>query len=439
MNEMTRIKNWYLDMFPEDEMGNDLVPTVTFLDLFEALDAYEDIYVLLFGDEMGGDSLIRERIFEQLAEIMDVSYDYIYDQWLLGAEMNEGYAKEGYAKESNEIERFTDALFDLDFIVGDKVIITQTEAPYGSFGLEGEVVDIDYDNGTWYLVQFSPKNEQTPYESFFRATDLKPAQGTKEEGYAKETYTEAGRYESRIEDYRLDSIYDIDIIIEALYNKSALTFEGLAEESIPDALEYFIEEKGQEDAFANIFSGEQFNDFFELSENNAYPNDLVIVVFENTGTVLAMAIGARWLDDIVNNNADRSGYHPFNDTFFEAAENPTGTPPIILVTEIEEIFEDMGYPNIDSDTMNRVYNKVVYGIESARNSLGIRGSLISGAYTYTGLTPDQREDILDVIYKAVSNEIQKIKGDAKKAPRKSYTKSRSGFPGTATKTQKGHF
>jgi hypothetical protein len=29
--------------------------------------------------------LIRERVFTKLAEIMEVDYDYIYYQWLLGA------------------------------------------------------------------------------------------------------------------------------------------------------------------------------------------------------------------------------------------------------------------------------------------------------------------------------------------------------------------
>ena len=46
--------------------------------VFECLDSYENIYDLLGV----GDSLVRERIFEALAEIMNVEYDYIYHQWL---------------------------------------------------------------------------------------------------------------------------------------------------------------------------------------------------------------------------------------------------------------------------------------------------------------------------------------------------------------------
>ena len=44
-----------------------------------ALDTYKDIYEVVGV----GDSVIRERIFVKLAEIMEVDYDYIYNQWLL--------------------------------------------------------------------------------------------------------------------------------------------------------------------------------------------------------------------------------------------------------------------------------------------------------------------------------------------------------------------
>jgi hypothetical protein len=46
--------------------------------VFKCLDNYENIYDLIGV----GDSLVRERIFEALAEIMNVEYDYIYHQWL---------------------------------------------------------------------------------------------------------------------------------------------------------------------------------------------------------------------------------------------------------------------------------------------------------------------------------------------------------------------
>ena len=83
INEYSRIKEWYLKEYSSDSVGNDLLDGTTFYDLFYALDRKKDIYITLFGNEEFGDSLIRERVFEKLAEIMGVDYNYIYEQWLL--------------------------------------------------------------------------------------------------------------------------------------------------------------------------------------------------------------------------------------------------------------------------------------------------------------------------------------------------------------------
>lgn len=78
-SENTLIADWYQSAYPEDELGEEINPDVTFYDLFQALDRHQDIYKLL-GDEI--DSVIRERTFEELAKIMKCDYQYIYDQWL---------------------------------------------------------------------------------------------------------------------------------------------------------------------------------------------------------------------------------------------------------------------------------------------------------------------------------------------------------------------
>ena len=79
-NMRIKIKNWYIEKYPKDKLGQEINPNVTFEDLFEALDTYKDVYEVLGGNI---DSLIRKRCFEKLAEIMDVPYDYMYDQWML--------------------------------------------------------------------------------------------------------------------------------------------------------------------------------------------------------------------------------------------------------------------------------------------------------------------------------------------------------------------
>lgn len=76
-----KIKNWYRKTFPTDECGADIDPTATFEGLFETLDHYRDVYTYIGV----GDSVIRERVFAKLAEIMKCDYDYIYEQWLMGA------------------------------------------------------------------------------------------------------------------------------------------------------------------------------------------------------------------------------------------------------------------------------------------------------------------------------------------------------------------
>ena len=80
-NPISTIKHWYKKAYPNDEEGDYINADVTFMDLFNALDWRKDVYSLLGVS----DSVIRERCFKKLAEIMKVDYNYIYEQWLLGA------------------------------------------------------------------------------------------------------------------------------------------------------------------------------------------------------------------------------------------------------------------------------------------------------------------------------------------------------------------
>ena len=76
--ENQNIKKWYLETYPEDELGIHLNDNITFEGLFETLDNYKCVYEFLGN----ADSVIRERCFKELAKIMEVDYDYIYEQWL---------------------------------------------------------------------------------------------------------------------------------------------------------------------------------------------------------------------------------------------------------------------------------------------------------------------------------------------------------------------
>lgn len=81
MTEFSKIKDAYTEKFPTDDFGFEIDENATFLDLFDALDHYRNVYEVI-GVE---DSVIRERCFSMLATIMDCDYDYIYDQWLQAA------------------------------------------------------------------------------------------------------------------------------------------------------------------------------------------------------------------------------------------------------------------------------------------------------------------------------------------------------------------
>jgi hypothetical protein len=73
------VKKYYLATFPEDKKeGEYLNPKITFNDLYNSLKSGDDIYEVLGRY----DSIIRERSFEKLAEILGKKYDYVYYLWL---------------------------------------------------------------------------------------------------------------------------------------------------------------------------------------------------------------------------------------------------------------------------------------------------------------------------------------------------------------------
>lgn len=77
-NENRKLKEFYLSNY-DDELGQQINPNATFIGLFEVMDNYGDVY-----DYIGvADSVIRERVFNELASVMRVDYNYVYEQYLL--------------------------------------------------------------------------------------------------------------------------------------------------------------------------------------------------------------------------------------------------------------------------------------------------------------------------------------------------------------------
>ena len=72
------IKQFYIENYPTDELGIELKDDTNFTGLLNELFTNNDIY----GYIGVGDSIIRERLFEKLLEILNCSYDYVYNLWL---------------------------------------------------------------------------------------------------------------------------------------------------------------------------------------------------------------------------------------------------------------------------------------------------------------------------------------------------------------------
>lgn len=74
------IKDFYTSSFSGDDLGDNINNSVTFLQLYRALKNKKDIYKLL-GTE---DSTVRERVFRELARILNTDYMYVYNIWQYG-------------------------------------------------------------------------------------------------------------------------------------------------------------------------------------------------------------------------------------------------------------------------------------------------------------------------------------------------------------------
>lgn len=100
--------------------------------------------------------------------------------------------------------------------------------------------------------------------------------------------------------------------LKKLYEQSALTWEGLkADDDELKIVETWIKNhnaEGPELTF-HIIKGELMNEVYQLTGNNAYPEDLTLVSVTGVNQVKLslprLQVGGRWFDDIVDNNARR--------------------------------------------------------------------------------------------------------------------------------------
>jgi hypothetical protein len=77
MKVMT-IKEFYLENYPSDEVGNEINENASFVGLLWMLHSKRDVYPFLGIT----DSVVRERVFEELSKQLRLSYTTIYEMWL---------------------------------------------------------------------------------------------------------------------------------------------------------------------------------------------------------------------------------------------------------------------------------------------------------------------------------------------------------------------
>lgn len=82
MEKNNNVKEWYMQEFPSDECGESISEKATFTGVLAMMSRHSDIY-----DYLGiGDSIIRERIFEEISKRIGCDYDDIYNLWLEGSD-----------------------------------------------------------------------------------------------------------------------------------------------------------------------------------------------------------------------------------------------------------------------------------------------------------------------------------------------------------------
>lgn len=125
------IRDWYTSAYPDDDLGMYL-SDITFHDLHTGISQGLDVY-----DHIGvGDSVVRERLFDRLAELKSTSYDAIYDMWL--------GARKSMRKSS---------------------IVNVRSASYSNFTLNGEIVDVFLTDDGVYMGLSSNYDNQGHYDN----------------------------------------------------------------------------------------------------------------------------------------------------------------------------------------------------------------------------------------------------------------------------------
>ena len=123
--------------------------------------------------------------------------------------------------------------------------------------------------------------------------------------------------------YKLEDVTTVEQL-KKLYDGSALTFEGTStdDENMTFLVEWLKKTGANpiDDIPVYVTKGKLMNDTFELTGDNAYPDDLSIVSvelddLENWGAIVTerFKLHGRWMDDVIVNNLSREGKGSWED------------------------------------------------------------------------------------------------------------------------------
>ena len=74
------VRDWYTEAYPEDVLGMEISPSLSFEQALDAVQLGGGFY-----DSLGvGDSIVRERVFAELSDRACIPYEAVYDAWVNG-------------------------------------------------------------------------------------------------------------------------------------------------------------------------------------------------------------------------------------------------------------------------------------------------------------------------------------------------------------------
>ena len=114
------IKGWYAAEFSSDELASQ-IHDISFYDLIDRMNHGENVYEIL-GVK---DSIVRERVFDEAAQLLHVDYDAVYKKWLYGAGIPDIALP---SRDGQAVKQERPAMGRVSFVSGEKLEFADAEA-----------------------------------------------------------------------------------------------------------------------------------------------------------------------------------------------------------------------------------------------------------------------------------------------------------------------